>query len=745
VTDPPNNMFVEIVVRGNCWPYRDIFKDTYNLYWNKKRKCYVGKVDIRGRKIKNLQKFCSTFNLKLWVDGQIVTTEPLEEEEDDFIALGKYDDSTLGKLGNKTFGTIKSQNYNKVIVKQADKPLYDADEYFAGTRFDVPRLEQQQVVPLITQALEDGYENIIVECPVGSGKSAMAMVVPKVFDANAYIVTPLKGLQKQYLTEMPFMRSVMGKGNYDCKLDVEPNCRSEPEAIKAVEAHKMKLPMATAGCSADLAPCSNIGFKCSLRLPIQNQQIDWAVESKNLCGYYGALHEAHHNRFFVGNTHYLMGMNQSDAYLKQRDLLIIDEAHTLPHNMADFYAFDLSIKKMEKLLGIPTFNDIMESIDSQAINLQNQRNTMLTPWNPVNSPNTWGMPLIGSITPETDEKRHLMGAKIWILYLGNMVKHITAKIDKKQYDDKTIRYAINSSKHLGTIIEQLENGPKNIIWQYDNEEDPVYLNFKPLDISHLSQNLLLNLGSRRIFMSGTIADADIFMEELGLDPAKTTFIKVDYSSFPIANRPIYTTLQGGNLNRSKRSQEQYILTAEKIIDIAKQFPDQKGLILPYTDEIEKNIVAAIEQLDRSVADRLVQHSKSSRERESVFDNFDKSTGNQILLSTYANQGYDGGTVGFCVIPKVPFPSLGDVRIVKKMKANPDWYKLQTGVMLTQMLGRIVRSPKDKGKVYILDPAFDFHLNQGYQGSTPLNQFIPSYLTDAMDNTTAAGANQMKLY
>ena len=100
---------------------------------------------------------------------------------------------------------------------------------------------------------------------------------------------------------------------------------------------------------------------------------------------------------------------------------------------------------------------------------------------------------------------------------------------------------------------------------------------------------------------------------------------------------------------------------------------------------------------------------------------------------------------FCVIPKVPFPSLGDVRIVKKMKANPDWYKLQTGVMLTQMLGRIVRSPKDKGKVYILDPAFDFHLNQGYQGSTPLNQFIPSYLTDAMDNTTAAGANQMKLY
>jgi Rad3-related DNA helicase len=370
---------------------------------------------------------------------------------------------------------------------------------------------------------------------------------------------------------------------------------------------------------------------------------------------------------------------------------------------------------------------------------------MLTPWNPASSPNTWGMPRIGSITPETEEKRHRMGATIWIAYLGKLVKHIRQEIDKKNYDDKTIRYANNSAKHLETLIEQLEHNPKNIIWQYDNEDDPVYLNFKPLDISHHSKDLLLGLGSRRIFMSGTIADADIFMEELGLDPKHTTFIKVDYSSFPLQNRPIYTTLKGGNLTRSKRSEEQYMITAEQIVAIAKQFPDQKGLILPYTDEIEKNLVAAIEHLDRGVADRLVQHGKGARERDSVFDNFDKSDGNQILLSTYANQGYDGGSVGFCVIPKVPFPSLGDVRIVKKMRANPNWYKLQTGVMLTQMFGRIVRSPKDTGKIYVLDPAFDFHLNQGFEGSTPLKQFIPTYMTEAMDNNTAAGANQMKLY
>ena len=177
-------MFVDIVVRGNCWPYRDILKDTYNLYWNKKRKYYTGRVDIRGIKIKNLEKFCSTFNLKLWVDGQIVTLEAEEEEEDDFIEATEYDATQLGKIGNRSFGMINAKKHNKVIVKQNNVPLWDVSEFFEGTRFSQPRLEQQQVVPLIAQALEDGYENIIIECPVGSGKSAMAMVVPKIFDAK---------------------------------------------------------------------------------------------------------------------------------------------------------------------------------------------------------------------------------------------------------------------------------------------------------------------------------------------------------------------------------------------------------------------------------------------------------------------------------------------------------------------------------------------------------------------------------
>ena len=78
-------MFVNVVVRGNCYPYRDILNQTYGLRWHKTRKAYTGEVDIRGRKIKNLEKFCDTFNLKLWVNGQIAVDDSQEEEESDFV------------------------------------------------------------------------------------------------------------------------------------------------------------------------------------------------------------------------------------------------------------------------------------------------------------------------------------------------------------------------------------------------------------------------------------------------------------------------------------------------------------------------------------------------------------------------------------------------------------------------------------------------------------------------------------
>ena len=65
--------------------------------------------------------------------------------------------------------------------------------------YDNVRDEQKHLIPLISKYLKEGYENIIVELPTGSGKSMIAYALPLIFDSSAYISTPLKGLQEQYL------------------------------------------------------------------------------------------------------------------------------------------------------------------------------------------------------------------------------------------------------------------------------------------------------------------------------------------------------------------------------------------------------------------------------------------------------------------------------------------------------------------------------------------------------------------
>ena len=721
-------MFVQVTVRGNCFPYRDILSQTYNLKWNKNRKRYEGEMEIKGRKIANLEQFCNHFNLQLWVAGTPVNV-PEEVEESDFIEQAVFDDTQVGKIGGFDLPDQESNTqFQEIIVNPNTISRWEVKDWFAGTRFGTPRQEQQQVIPEIVEAVKSGYKNIVVESPVGSGKSAMAMVVPKMFDSRAYVVTPLKGLQKQYLDEMPFMRSVMGKNNYQCALSIEGNCRNEEEAQRAWEAKQMGKPQ-TQITNTDLAPCSTIGFKCGMKLPFKDRQVDWSVSEDKLCEYYQALHKAHHNRYFVGNTSYLMRMNTSGLYLMPRDFIIFDEAHTLPQTLADYYAVTLSIRRLEQLLEIPSFNDIMSAPETLQNKMTKDRESRLTAWHPINSPNSWGLPTIGSITVSTETQRQKMGAKVWTMYLNRLKDEIGSRL--KSYDEKTMRMASNFKNNLQRLIDSLQSEPDNIIWQYDDEEDPIFVSFKPMDITDRSEELLLGLGKHRIFLSGTIADIDIYCQEMGLKKSETCYIKINYSSFPVTNRPIFTTLKGGDLSRRGRREEHYRQTAERIVEIANQFPNQKGLILPYTDELESKIIEAVAEVDRNVADRLVTHTKNPTERDQVFERFNHSQGNQILVSTYANQGYDGGSVGFLVIPKLPFPSLGDVRIAKKLKDNPNWYTMQTGVMLTQMLGRIVRSPKDHGKMYIIDPSFTYHLRSSRDGSKPLKEFVPNYFHDAM--------------
>ena len=245
-------------------------------------------------------------------------------------------------------------------------------------------------------------------------------------------------------------------------------------------------------------------------------------------------------------------------------------------------------------------------------------------------------------------------------------------------------------------------------------------------------------------MSATIGNPKMFCEELGLVPDETAFVQVGYSSFPLENRPVFTRETGGLLTKKGQTEADWRQTAKTIVDIMEQHPDTQGMILPYTDKIENKMAELIKEISPQQAKRLIQHDKSAHGRDAAIDEWKSSSGG-VIMSTYLNQGFDGKEAGFCIVVKLPYLSLGDIRTLKKMKANAAWYSQQTGIALAQMCGRAVRSRTDSANTYIIDPSFWFQYSKGMV--SPLKDFLPAHLCESIEHNegrTALGIQQSLL-
>jgi Rad3-related DNA helicase len=745
-------MMAEIEVTGNTYAFRKILKARYNLRWNRRRNSYYSRMDTESPTLRRLRDYCREFKLTLKVNGtQANTSYAASAEEDDFdsflVDLAEDESQELlGKIGGMPPLPGPSENgpgFHSVSVNRDDEPRWDVKPWFDGTRFQDPRVEQSQVIPIVMDALNMGYENVIIECPTGSGKSALAMMIPKMVDADAYVATYLKGLQAQYMREMPFMRSVMGRGNYDCKLKISPGVRNLDQANNALAAHRAGTDTQDTSATspkAHLAPCRTCGpeFKCDYKPSSSgggSGGYDW-WDTKELCDYFSALAAAQKSRYFISNTSYLMALGQAGSLiLPPRDLLIIDEAHHLPNALAGFYAVDLNNRHLERLLGVPSFDEVVSDP-----NLAKTREKLLSPWKGLvesketknNSVYPIGFPEVPSVTSDSSSEMLKLGIKVWQAYLEFLANKIGKNIATDQYtDEKDLAFAYNYVAKLGNLISSLEENPRNWVWSKDDDEAPTLLKFQPIDIGESAEELFLKLGKQRIFMSATIPSPQVYMEELGLDPEKTFLVKVNYSSFPTGNRPIVTTVTGGKMSYAGRDEKAFNQTAEAILQIINLHSGQKGLILPHTNEIEEKLLLALEDLDPTVVEeRLLTHSKEVAEREEVLAEFEATRDDAVLISTYVGQGYDGKHCDFCIIVKMPFPPLGDIRTLKKMEANDEWYKSETAGALVQMCGRVVRAADDTGITYIIDPTFDFHYRKGFNNQ-PLQNYVPEYFNEAI--------------
>jgi len=516
-----------------------------------------------------------------------------------------------------------------------------------------PRTYQAEALSVIKWALDnDDFDNIIVQAPTGIGKSAIAMTLQKWFQ-SAYLLAPSLGLTEQYKRDYgSSLKEIKGRNNFPCWVREG---------------------------TAESAPCYGAKRSCP------------HTKEDDPCPYYEQKFEAANSRLVLSNPAYLFRLIQGDKNFGQREFTIVDEAH-------DMESFLLGLFETRITLG------------------------------------DWAL-AHGSTT---NFPMHYHAAD-WIPAITELHKaaQVGIEISEQNEDEKaTERYR----KLLGkttTLLELLKE-PNRVVVENESDRNGRYLKIRPVRVNRLASEMLERVSKKRIFLSATILDVDTFLSGLGLENQKNLYVNITKSPFPPENFKIHYA-PCGSMSYSKRDKS-VLKQVKAIAAIMEKYPERRGVVLPHSHFIRNAIVNGLKEL--GYGDRIVTHDSNPRARDVALKHFfsseDKSL---VLISTYVGQGFDfkGKLAEWLVICKVPYlPIKGDAVIEQRLQEDEHawrskyegtldcpyepptkysngmcgsfncpapckaWYQLQTGLKLVQGAGRIIRSPTDKGDLFILD-------------------------------------------
>ena len=512
---------------------------------------------------------------------------------------------------------------------------------------------QLEGITEIINALESGCRNIILKAEVGSGKSLIATQVARYFNyAHHYttmITTESKYLQDQYVKDFPFIRTVKGRNTFECFSDISQHC--------------------------DKGSCVYIeGFRCPYGVRYDDGKPTLIDNDELDCLYWSQKIEAMNAQICLLNNAYALTDHSFVKHFKPRDLLIIDEAHSIEESMMGFMEETLSLQQINKDIGFS-----------------------------IQKPNSTSM-----------------------LYFAEQIEDISAayktEAETQDNDMKKKRFK-DRSKSLSVLSEWLYEDPDNFIKVIDKDS----IIFKPITIDQFAEDLFLSLGEQRLYMSGSILKEDIFLENLGItDDYKVIDIP---PIIPPQNRPIFLDFVG---SMSKKNIKTTLpLMVEKIRSIAysDKHKNQKGVIHTYTYPIA-NMLKKHFQDD----DRFIFHT--SRDRNMKINAFKKDPGNKILVSPYAYTGvnfpYD--ECRFAIVVKNPYPNIGDAQIQARENLSQNKYKgfsyiyQKRSAVLSQIYGRGVRAEDDYCDLYLLDKDIN-----GLLGKTSL---LTTYFWEGLVDTDA---------
>lgn len=197
------------------------------------------------------------------------------------------------------------------------------------------RPHQRETIEEMINAIDNGNSNIILNAPVGAGKSLMAYILAKYYqeqDKCTYIYTKTKYLQDQYLKDFKDIVTVKGRNNFLCKMDPSVCC--------------------DIGCKQMLGTCP---LKIDLKEELDDE-IDY-------CDYWLQKHNGIYSQLTLLNYAYTFADSMYIQHFPMRFLGICDEGHNIEKELMGVLENRLSVTKIKKDIGV----DIPKTADTLSI------------------------------------------------------------------------------------------------------------------------------------------------------------------------------------------------------------------------------------------------------------------------------------------------------------------------------------------------------------------------------------------
>ena len=391
---------------------------------------------------------------------------------------------------------------NRFFELKEQYPNID-DDIIENFPFYQPRLGQFEIIQDIDDAIKQGYKYIILEAGTGTGKSAIATTLAKMY-GSAYILTMTKQLQSQYNNEFEFPL-VKGRSNFSCLndgLDVTCDmgtCKTSPTSSKFFCPY---------GVAKNPTLDAELAFEDSFGGTVFYQSADH-------CHYWQQKANAINSPITLMNYDYAIAELNYVKHFGTRSLLILDEAHNIESKLMNTMEVNLYNYRLEK--------DISKVISKETLK-----------------------------DGELED---------WLLEV-EAISESYEDIDIKDLSKNKAERIQSTVSRLKKLKKNLETEPEN--WVIDSDENGV--SFKPLRVHHYAKNSLLKYGDVVIFMSATILSSTLFSKWLGLSPDEVYHIKVD-SPFTKEKRPIILNLAGKmSKNRIKKTAPKTIPILKEILE-----------------------------------------------------------------------------------------------------------------------------------------------------------------------------------